>query len=353
MERHLSTKLPCPKTISPLRYPGGKAELVRHICPLIGPARELREVFTGGGSTSLMALAQAQVQNVWLNDFDENVAAFWDVVINELDSLIARWDDYQVSQNTGNDFQLSLYPPHGTTNALPKAERAFRRLVLSQQCFSGDPQGGVNQSLRVNNKDKIAARLHAAHDLLAGKAKVTQLDFQEVIAAPGDDVVLYVDPPYVKAGGMYRHGFDEADHRRLKEVLWQTPHRWLMSYDDHPLVRELYGDWCDFWVIADYTSGMHLGDKPVRAELLIAPRRGRGRPARGDHDVLNEILSVLIDNEPWRCHRTAHKRHEAWVADGSLFSRLHEHALRLGKMNATKDRARQIQEWLDRADIHR
>jgi len=353
MEHRLASKLPNPRTISPLRYPGGKAELVRHICPLIGRAKELREVFAGGGSTSLMILAQAQVERVWMNDFDINVATFWDIIIHDVKGLVAKWDNYQMSQDAAMEYQRSLYPPHGTTNALPKVERAFRRLVLSQQCFSGDPQGGVNQSLRVTNKEKITARLHAAHNLLAGKAKVTQLDFQEVIAAPGNDVVLYVDPPYVKAGGMYRHGFDDADHHRLMEILRRTPHRWLLSYDDHPLVRRLYSDWCDIWVIDDYASGMHQGDKPVRAELLIAPTRGRGRRPRGDHDVLNEILSVLIDGEPWRYHRTAHKRHEAWVADGSLSNRLLEHAVRLGKVNETKDRARQIQEWLDRADNHR
>ena len=353
MDRYLTTKLPNPRTISPLRYLGGKSELARRICSFLGQAGELREVFAGGASVSLLALATGQVRSVWLNDLDRNVVAFWTEVLEHPDALISRWQDYGVSRKTVEAFQASLYPKVGKPDVLPPDELAFRRLVLSQQQYSGDPTGGIKDALRVKDQGSITDRVNVAHDLLAGRAKVTRLDFEEIIAAPGNNVVLYLDPPYFDAGEMYHCSLQPEDHARLRDALRQTKHRWVLSYDDHPAVRELYGGWCDITIIADYTSGMHVGEKPKRAELLITPRRGPGRPHRDDHDVLEDILAVLMDNAPWRNHRTAHKRHEAWVADGSLFSRLHQHAVRLGKMDGTKDRARQIQEWLDRADIHR
>ena len=87
--------------------------------------------------------------------------------------------------------------------------------------------------------------------------------------------------------------------------------------------------------------------------LPSSPETRAGRPARDDHDVLNEILSVLIDNEPWRNHRTAHRRHEEWLTDGSLLDRLRQHAVRLGLEDKTKERGVQVVAWLERANNRR
>lgn len=55
-------------------------------------------------------------------------------------------------------------------------------------------------------------------------------------------MLAYVDPPYVLAGDrLYSKAFGEADHRELAEYLTgECPYRWLLSYDNHPWIRELY-----------------------------------------------------------------------------------------------------------------
>jgi len=220
-----------------------------------------------------MTLAQAQVEKVWLNDLDVNVVAFWGDVIRNHATLTDSWMATSTTAADARRWQAELYPTMHGGRDLTDTDRAYGRLLLSQHGFSGDPQGGLADRTRVKDRAGIADRINKAHALLDGRARITQLDFEDVIMAPGDDVVMYLDPPYVLAGGMYRHGFSEADHCRLKDVLWRTRHRWVLSYDDHPLVRELYSDWCDFRIVADYGSGMHQGAKPVRRELLIMPKR--------------------------------------------------------------------------------
>lgn len=56
--------------------------------------------------------------------------------------------------------------------------------------------------------------------------------------------VIYIDPPYVVKGVKYLHDFQDADHIRLAEHLRRfTKTRVVVSYYDHPLLRELYHDW--------------------------------------------------------------------------------------------------------------
>ncbi len=51
----------------------------------------------------------------------------------------------------------------------------------------------------------------------------------------------FIAPPYVQTGSTsYQHHLDEAGHRALAEALDGTQHRWLLAYDDDPLVHDLY-----------------------------------------------------------------------------------------------------------------
>jgi site-specific DNA-adenine methylase len=43
----------------------------------------------------------------------------------------------------------------------------------------------------------------------------------------------------------YTYEFFQEDHRRLAQLLYQNDqkHKWLLTYHDHPLVRDLYSGW--------------------------------------------------------------------------------------------------------------
>lgn len=59
-----------------------------------------------------------------------------------------------------------------------------------------------------------------------------------------DRAVIYVDPPYVEKGAKYIHDFDSEDHRRLAEALKRFSRaRVVVSYYEHPVVRDLYDGW--------------------------------------------------------------------------------------------------------------
>jgi DNA adenine methylase len=57
-------------------------------------------------------------------------------------------------------------------------------------------------------------------------------------------VVIYVDPPYVDKGAQYLHDFDGIDHHRLAKAVRRFQHtRVVVSYYDHPWLRDLYPGW--------------------------------------------------------------------------------------------------------------
>ena len=55
---------------------------------------------------------------------------------------------------------------------------------------------------------------------------------------------FYLDPPYVVADGKdhYQFTFDEQKHTLLRDLLAASKGKWLLSYDDVPLIRGLYKD---------------------------------------------------------------------------------------------------------------
>jgi DNA adenine methylase len=88
--------------------------------------------------------------------------------------------------------------------------------------------------------------------------------------------VLFFDPPYFDKPQLYRCGFD--DHERLAHLLKQTPHDWLLTYQDDPEVWELYEGWASIKPL--YKSRLvHFNPETRVAEkvdtLAISNRRVR------------------------------------------------------------------------------
>lgn len=103
--------------------------------------------------------------------------------------------------------------------------------------------------------------------------RITNKDWSEVVRDPSP-AFLYCDPPYFNTPyRLYRHNFAEADHVRLADGLRGTKHPWLLSYDDHPKIRELY-NWA---FIKSVKTTYTIGKRRPANELLIMPYSHRER----------------------------------------------------------------------------
>jgi DNA adenine methylase len=231
------------------RYSGGKAKLVKKIIPhIVIPDDEMVfvEPFVGGGSVALMVATRHPKINIVLNDLDPEIHAFWNMVANGSDEeLSVLKERIRVCQPT-----IQQYNALKAVEPADSVDRAFRTLFFNRTSFSSSngkrPLGGWNQGedgaidSRWNAK-RLVAGLTKARLLLAKRTVVLNEDFERVIEIAQKNWVMYCDPPYYKAGNqLYNHRWSDADHVRLCELLKKTPADWVLSYDFHPRIVELY-----------------------------------------------------------------------------------------------------------------
>ena len=86
--------------------------------------------------------------------------------------------------------------------------------------------------------------IEQAHRRLA-KVVVENKDFEKLIRQYDRPVsFFYCDPPYHATEGYYQNvgedGFTEADHTRLRDMLFGIEGKFLLSYNDDEFVRSLY-----------------------------------------------------------------------------------------------------------------
>ncbi|MDL2217363.1 DNA adenine methylase [Christensenellaceae bacterium OttesenSCG-928-M15] len=84
-------------------------------------------------------------------------------------------------------------------------------------------------------------RINDIHTRLA-TVIIENRDFEHLIHTyDRPDTLFFCDPPYFEAEGYYT-GFSREDHERLKEILKGIKGKFILTYNDHSYIRELYKD---------------------------------------------------------------------------------------------------------------
>ncbi len=259
------------KTRNPLlfRYPGGKHYAIDILAPFWESVAhdEYREPFVGGGS---VFFNKPISKMNWLNDMDKELVTTYKIVSNpkyrtKLIDLLSkevaspdRWREV-LNSRPQNDLEV-----------------AFKYYYLNRTSFSGkliSPAWGYRPK-RSLPPERWYERILPCGEK-AQKAKITSLDFQQVIDTPSKGkVLMYVDPPYFAPPKKkhYRHGLDHGDHIRLCDVLKSTKHHFFLTYDDVPEVRQLYL-WAHIYPAKFFyrvdNSNVQKGCRKIGFELVI------------------------------------------------------------------------------------
>jgi DNA adenine methylase len=104
-------------------------------------------------------------------------------------------------------------------------------------------------------------------------------------------MLLYLDPPfYAKAQTLYRLSFADSDHRRLADFVLGCAVPWLLSYDYHPAIEDLYS-----------TPLMRLpGEVASRAshrlERMTLTYTAHSRRGSGDEFVVTNLPHLPTDD---------------------------------------------------------
>jgi DNA adenine methylase len=115
--------------------------------------------------------------------------------------------------------------------------------VLNRISFSGTIEsGGYSEASFIGRFTNSSIDRLAALDQCLINTQITNLDYGHLLDKPGEDVFIFLDPPYLsnresklygKKGNL--HTF--FDHKRFAELMKDCPHKWLITYDDCEEVR--------------------------------------------------------------------------------------------------------------------
>ncbi len=234
---------------SPFRYAGGKTWLIPRVRLWLrergGADKELIEIFAGGGIVSLTAVFEDLVKCATMVELDEGVAAVWQVITDG----DAEWLANQIAT-----FELTT---ESAREAIAQADQSLRQRAFATIVKNRVNRGGIladgasfvkqgengkgirsrwypgTLKRRILEIDRVSYRIHFIHGDAFAVCRKNE---------SRTDVVYFIDPPYVKAGGrLYRHA--EIDHLALFERASRLAGDFLMTYDNHVEILQLASDY--------------------------------------------------------------------------------------------------------------
>ena len=206
---------------------------------------EYREPFVGGGSVFLAIRCHfgRRIQRYVINDLNEDLIHFWRAAQQNIDELLHRVMVLKDDYDDGRELWRHLHAPDTKRNEL---ERAVRFYVLNRITFSGmvDSGGYSHGSYEGRFTDSSIGRLQRLEPLLRD-VEIRHGDYESMLHEEGDNVFIFLDPPYWKATQSRLYGVNgelhtSFDHERFAENMRRCPHRWLITYDDSPVIRDLF-----------------------------------------------------------------------------------------------------------------
>lgn len=241
------------------RYPGGKSRRsARQKILSYFPETfsEYREPMVGGGG--IFFAIPTEVKR-WVNDLDRNLMSVYFALQDRPKSFI---EDCRAIPKMKPGEPLASSKPGGKPlyNARLKkwfdffakneeVDQALRYLFIHRTVWAGRVNYDIESRMYYSNPTGWnlihTDKMEQAAERLQG-VTITCGDYEPLLTEPGEDVVIYIDPPYYMNteldlnSRLYKHNFEVEDHQRLCELIKACRHKVVLSYDDHPAVRSMY-----------------------------------------------------------------------------------------------------------------
>jgi DNA adenine methylase len=270
---------------SPLRYPGGKNCIFPFVSnlfyenDLLGSA--YAEPYAGGAGLALRLLFEEYVERIYINDLDRSIYAFWTSVLTNPDAFCSWIEDVDVSMD-------SWYRYKEIQNNAQSAdlwELAKSTFFLNRTNVSGVVKGGVIGGYEQKGRYTIDVRFKK-RDLICRIEKIAQfrnrisasnldgLAFVKKMDGKAEDIFIYLDPPYYQKGAeLYMNYYSKADHVRLSNYIHRMRKKWMVSYDNHDFILNLYAAKKKILYRLSQSASNRVGDEVLIFSEQISFRR--------------------------------------------------------------------------------
>lgn len=262
---------------SPLRYPGGKSCLYPFFSrlfienDLVGV--DYVEPYAGGAGLALNLLFDNLVSNIYINDYDSSIYAFWHILLERGDDFCQWIESVSVDVPTWTFYKEIL--TNGSTDEMEKAKALF---FLNRTNVSGVVKGGIIGGFNQTGKFKIDARFNK-REIVKRINKIIRhrnqihlsnfdgIDFISSIDSQFENLFIYLDPPYYKKGAnLYMNFYNDCDHKSLALQVKALKNKWLISYDNQEFILNLYPEFRKICYKLSQGTSNRIGD-----EILIFP----------------------------------------------------------------------------------
>lgn len=266
-----------PTTYTPIRYPGGKSKIFPLVDSIIVESGlegcTYAEAYCGGAGLAMKLLLLGRVSKVILNDIDPAVYSMWDAIVNHPDELCAFIERAELNIPEWKA-QRKVY----LTSDAPSLELGKAAFYLNRTNRSGILRGGPIGGMSQSGKYGLDARFgkvalcKKVRAIAARSSDITlhsldACDFVDTVLVGDDNVFANFDPPYVDKGpGLYENSYTEDDHRGIAEKIGLCEFPWMVTYDNSPLIIDLYKDFDMYLMDVGYSAA----SVKVGSELLIA-----------------------------------------------------------------------------------
>lgn len=208
------------------------------------------EPYAGGAGLALRLLFEGYVDQIYINDFDKSIYAFWKTIIDKPDEFCKWIDDVEVSIENWRKYR-QIQNRAKDVNYFELAQSTF---FLNRANVSGVIKGGVIGGFEQTGRYKIGARFNKK-DLIdriqkiknvKNRILVSNLDgiqFIKKLDKKKEEILIYLDPPYYQKGAeLYMNFYSQEDHKKLSVHVQELRKKWIVSYDNHEFILNLFAE---------------------------------------------------------------------------------------------------------------
>ncbi len=224
-------------------YSGSKLQKARDLVSFFPPSfREYRDPFAGSGAMLW------EVPNVtrWVNDANPDIVALLRAVKSKdfekrVRREIAKLTDMDARYRAHVLSCIGWYFEDDQVDHAIARGTSYGRMVSRHR---GDIASFSRETrdLPRNLRGWTPETMQALRDVMRG-VKITPYDYSVLLDAPGDDVIIFCDPPYYypqHGQPIYDYDLSADEHRELERRLRRCKHRWVLTVNICGLTCELY-----------------------------------------------------------------------------------------------------------------
>ena len=245
----------------PLAYIGGKRAVAKQLVAMLPKHRTFAEIFAGGAQV-FFAKEPSSVEV--LNDLDGELIGFYRVVQRHYEELI-RYMRFTIVSRKFYELLKATDP-----ESLTDVQRAARFLYLQKTSYAGRVTKQNFRTGIVNppglNPERLPELIEETHQRLA-RVWLECLPYEKVLAKyDSKETCFFADPPYFGVKH-YKFNFAPEDFRVLAERLGKIDGKFVLTLNDVPQVREIFGPFRMRGIEMPYTAQKVAGRR--FHELLI------------------------------------------------------------------------------------